>query len=97
MKIIMSNRGAHYSGCDKVTSSVINRRQLKSKQEIFVLNEKKRKSYQFLSYTNSYKCEDETDIDFLPTAPSSSHKRIVKTGTILHVPNEISNYSISSY
>ena len=98
MKSMMSNREAHYYRSDKVISSVINRRQLKSKQEeIRVLNEKKRKSDQFLSYTNSYKCEEETDSDFLPTAPSSSHKRIVKTGTILHVPNEISNYSISSY
>ena len=36
MKSMMSNRDAHYSGCDKVTSSVIDRRQLKSKQEEMV-------------------------------------------------------------
>ena len=32
MKSMMSNREAHYSGCDKVTSSIINRRQFKSMQ-----------------------------------------------------------------
>ena len=90
MKSMMSNREAHYSGCDKVTSSVINRRQLKSKQEeICVLNEKKRKSDQFLAYTDSYECEEESDSDFLPIAPSRSHKRIVKTGTNLHVPHDV--------
>ena len=36
MKSMLSNREAQYSGCDKVTSSVINRRQLKSKQEEMV-------------------------------------------------------------
>ena len=90
MKSMMSNREAHYSGCDKVTSSVINRRQLKSKQEeTRVLNEKKRKSDQFLANTDFYECEEETDSDFLPIAPSRSHKRIVKTGTNLHVPHDV--------
>ena len=34
MKSMMSNREAHYSGCDKVTSSIINRRQFKSMQDL---------------------------------------------------------------
>ena len=90
MKSMMSNREAHYSGCDKVTSSIINRRQFKSMQEkICVLKEKKRKSDQFLAYTDSYECEEESDSDFLPITPSRSHKRIVKTGTNLHVPHDV--------
>ena len=90
MKSMMSNREAHYSGCDKVTSSIINRRQFKSMQEkIRVLKEKKRKSDQFLAYTDSYECEEESDSDFLPITPSRSHKRIVKTGTNLHVPHDV--------
>ena len=90
IKSMMSNREAHYSGYDKVTSSVINRRQLKSKQEENrVLNEKKRKSDQFLSYTDTSECEEESDIDFLPISPGRSHKRIIKTGTNIHVPHDV--------